>query len=51
VVGGRVLIRVRVTEIADHFGLHTALAALIVLSPIALLITRQLPEPHRAMKR
>ncbi len=29
--------------IADHFSLHTALAALIVLSPIALLITRQLP--------
>lgn len=34
--------------IADHFSLHTALAVLIVLSPIALLITRQLPEPHRA---
>lgn len=37
--------------VADHFGLHTALAVLLVLSPIALLITRRLPEPRPAMGR
>jgi fucose permease len=30
--------------IADHFGLHTALAALLVMAPIALFITLHLPE-------
>ena len=32
--------------VADHFGLHTALAVLLVLSPLALLVSRQLPEPR-----
>jgi FSR family fosmidomycin resistance protein-like MFS transporter len=30
--------------IADHFGLHTALAALLMMAPIALVITLQLHE-------
>jgi FSR family fosmidomycin resistance protein-like MFS transporter len=35
--------------IADHFGLHTAIAVLLVLSPLALLITLRLPEPSHAV--
>lgn len=31
--------------IADHAGLHTAIAILLVLSPLALLIILRLPEP------
>jgi FSR family fosmidomycin resistance protein-like MFS transporter len=34
--------------IADHSGLHTAIAVLLVLSPLALLISLRLPEPRHA---
>ena len=50
VVGGRGPLRVRVTEIADHVRLPTASAVPLVRPPIALVMARQVPEPHRAMK-
>jgi FSR family fosmidomycin resistance protein-like MFS transporter len=35
--------------VGDHFGLHTAMAMLLILAPGALLITLRLPEPRHAM--